>query len=153
MNAEIPTPSLYERIGGHAVLEAFVERFYEAMANDPEVVRIWRWHAPNLAGLKHKLVAFLSGFAGGPPLYPRLYGPPFMRARHLKFRIGAEERDMWLKCAFATLTATIADPVARAEFGYRLAAFADHMRNRDEDGARTGSACGGAAGPGAPPSP
>ena len=55
-----------------------------------------------------------------------------MRARHLKFRIGAEERDMWLKCAFAALNATIADPEARAEFGYRLAAFADHMRNRDD---------------------
>ena len=62
--------SLYERIGGQAVLEAFVDRFYEVMAGDPEVVRIWRWHAPDLTELKHKLVAFLSGFAGGPPLYP-----------------------------------------------------------------------------------
>ncbi len=49
---------------------------------------------------------------------------------------------MWLKCAFAALIDTIADPEARAEFGDRLAAFADHMRNRDDDDARTGAACG-----------
>ena len=112
------------------------------MAKDPDVLRIWRWHAPDLTELKHRLVAFLSGFVGGPPLCPQLYGPPFMRARHLKFRIGAEERGMGLKYAFAALNATVADREARAEFGSELAAFADYMRKRDCDGEReaTGAA-------------
>ena len=134
---EAPPASLYARIGGEAALVAFVERFYKTMAGDPEVARIWGWHAPAVAGLKEKLVAFLSGFVGGPPLYPRRYGPPFMRARHLPFPIGPEERDMWLKCARAALDAAIADPGARAEFGEKLAAFADHMRNRDAGGDRS----------------
>ena len=121
---ETAPASLYARIGGRDALEAFVERFYAVMASDPAVGRIWNWHSPDLAELKEKLVAFLSRFAGGPPLYPQRYGPPFMRARHLKFRIGPEERDMWLKCAFGALNDTIADAKARAEFGYRLAGFA-----------------------------
>ena len=133
--------NLYERVGGHAGLEAFVDRFNAVMASDPAVRRIWSWHAPDIAELKERLVAFLSGFAGGPPLYPRLYRPPMIRARHLKFRIGAEERDMWLKCAFAALKESIADPETRGEFGYRFTAFAEHMRNRDDDGQRTGAVC------------
>jgi len=145
LNPPIPPESLYLRIGGEPALVAFVERFYETMASDASVARIWGWHAPDVAELKLKLVAFLSGFAGGPPLYPQLYGPPFMRARHLPFRIGPEERDMWLKCAGAALEAAIVDPDARAEFGGRLAAFAEHMRNREADGARVGEACGAAS--------
>ena len=123
------TASLYHRIGGEAALQAFVDRFYEAMEGDPEVARIWRLHPPDIADLKDKLVAFLSGFAGGPPVYPQRYGPPFMRARHLHVPIGTQERDMWLKCASAALDAAVADPEARNEFGAKLAAFADHMRN------------------------
>lgn len=140
MNPESsPRRSLYERISGRPALEAFVARFYEAMASDPEVARIWAWHAPDVAELKLKLVAFLSGFTGGPALYPRLYGPPMMRARHLRFAIGPAERDMWLKCARTALAATIADEAARAEFAAALAAFAEHMRNREAGGARVGA--------------
>lgn len=131
MNEPVPTRSLYDRVGGEAALESFVERFYAAMATDPEVGRIWAMHPADVGELKARLIAFLSGFVGGPPVYPRLYGPPFMRARHLHLPIGTEERDMWLKCARVALSETIADPVARAEFGGKLAAFANHMRNRE----------------------
>ena len=78
---------------------------------------------PTSPNLKDKLVAFLSGFAGGPPVYPPGYGPPFMRARHLHVPIGTQERDMWLKCASAAIDAAVADPEARNEFGAKLAAF------------------------------
>jgi len=132
LNAETPSPSLYLRIGGAAALEGFVARFYEAMESDPAVARIWDLHPADLDDLKRRLVAFLSGFVGGPPLYPELYGPPFMRARHLHVPIATDERDMWLKCAGAALDQTIVDPVARAEFGAKLAAFANHMRNRND---------------------
>lgn len=146
MNESIPTTSLYVRIGGEPALVAFVERFYEATASDPAVTRIWGWHPPDIAELKPKLVAFLSGFVGGPPLYPQLYGPPFMRARHLPFPIGAEERDMWLRCARVALDAAVADPQARAEFGLKLAAFADHMRNVAPAGAQVGEGPDAASG-------
>jgi hemoglobin len=137
------TASFYARIGGEAALAAFVERFYDVMASDPEVQRIWRLHPPDIGELKAKLVAFLSGFVGGPTLYPQRYGPPFMRARHLHVPIGIEERDMWLKCARAALDAAIADPEARAEFGAKLAAFANHMRNM----ARSDTEAGAPRGP------
>jgi truncated hemoglobin YjbI len=57
-----------------------------------------------------------------------------MRARHLKFRIGPGAT-CGSKRAVAALNDAIADHEARAEFGYRLAAIAEHMRNRDDDGA------------------
>jgi hemoglobin len=129
VSAPPETASLYDRIGGEPALAAFVEHFYEVMASDPEVQRIWLLHPPDIADLKERLVAFLSGFVGGPQVYPQRYGPPFMRARHLHVPIGSEERDMWLKCASAALGTAIADPQARAEFGAKLDAFADHMRN------------------------
>jgi len=145
VNPEPPTPSLYARIGGEAALDHFVERFYVAMATDPAVARIWALHPADLDDLKRRLVAFLSGFVGGPPRYPDLYGPPFMRARHLHVPIGSEERDMWLACAKTALGEAVSDPEARAEFGAKLAAFANHMRNRvDGDGPDLVSRGGGA---------
>ena len=137
MNESPATESLYQRIGGEAGLVAFVDRFYQAMASDPEAAPIWRMHPADLDELKDKLVAFLSGFVGGPPLYPQRYGPPFMRARHLHLPIGVEERDMWLKCAAAAIEATIGDRATQVEFGAKLAAFANHMRNIAAEAAGT----------------
>ena len=52
---------------------------------------------------------------------------------------------MWLACASAALAETIRNPEARAEFGAKLAAFANHMRNREDgDGPDLVSRGGGA---------
>ncbi|MGO4869053.1 MAG: group II truncated hemoglobin [Roseiarcus sp.] len=134
--------SLFHRLGGDPAIAAFVARFYDIMAADPQLERIWAWHPKDMAGLKARLGDFLSGFLGGPTLYPQRYGPPMMRRRHLPFPIGRAERDLWMKCARAALAETVGDPAPRAELEAALAAFAEHMRNRDDDGQRAGGCCG-----------
>ena len=107
--------SLFHRLGGDPAIAAFVARFYDIMAADPQLERIWAWHPKDMAGLKARLGDFLSGFLGGPTLYPQRYGPPMMRRRHLPFPIGRAERDLWMKCARAALAETVGDPAPRAE--------------------------------------
>ncbi len=124
-------PTLYDRLGGEPGLAAYVDRFYEIMQSDPEAAGIWAMHRRGLDELKRRLVAFLSGFVGGPVVYPQKYGAPMMRARHLPFPIGVAERDAWLRCAYQALAATFTDRAAALQFANGLTKFADHMRNTD----------------------
>jgi hemoglobin len=121
--------SLYERLGGLPGLLNYVDEFYVLMSSDPAAEPIWALHKRDLADLKARLVAFLSGFVGGPVLYPQKYGAPMMRARHLSFPIGPEARDLWLSCAYRAIAASFNDREAALQFARALAAFADHMRN------------------------
>jgi hemoglobin len=126
-----PTP--FERIGGADVVDALVERFYAEMDARPEARGVRALHAANLAPTKFVLKRYLGEWLGGPPLYSRDRGHPRLRMRHLRFPIGAAERDAWLACMRAALEATIADPQARAPIFEAMASLADHMRNRPPD--------------------
>lgn len=143
MNCSAPIPNLYQRLGGDAGIDVFVSRLYDVMATDPEAGEIWKWHPEDMDEVKARLRAFLSGWLGGPAVYPERYGPPMMRRRHMAFPIGAKERDMWLKCARQALAETVTDAPARADLDYALTAMADHMRNRNDAGQSTGSGCCG----------
>jgi hemoglobin len=54
--------------------------------------------------------------------------------RHLRFPIGAAERDAWLACMGAALEATVADAETRAAIFQAMASLADHMRTRPDGG-------------------
>ncbi len=53
---------------------------------------------PRCDGSRDKLFWFLSGWMGGPDLFVERFGHPRLRARHLPYAIGIEERDQWLRC-------------------------------------------------------
>ena len=142
-NCSAPAVAAYELIGGEAGIYAFVSRLYEVMAEKPEARTIWKWHPEDMEGVKARLVAFMSGWLGGPNLYPQYYGPPMMRRRHMAFTIGPKERDIWLDCARQALDETVADAALRELLGEALSAMAEHMRNRGEDGRPEGSGCCG----------
>ena len=55
-------------------------------------------HPEDLTSSREKLFMFLTGWTGGPQLYIERYGHPFLRRRHLPFKIGEEERDQWIYC-------------------------------------------------------
>ncbi len=124
--------TLYALIGGDAPLRALVDRFYDLMDLEPRFSALRAMHPPTLDGSRDKLYHFLSGWTGGPDLYTPRYGNAFLRARHLPFPIGSNERDDWLTCMV----------LAMQELGYDepkqdalLAAFfrtADWMRNRQD---------------------
>ena len=121
----------YQRLGGDARVRELVNRFYDLMDSDPAYAGIRKLHQPDLARAREKLYLFLSGWLGGPQLYAERFGHPMLRARHLPFRIGLTERDLWLAC--------MSQAMREMEIGENLQrslhdAFfktADWMRNRE----------------------
>jgi hemoglobin len=142
-NCAAPAAAAYDLIGGEAGIRAFVSRLYEIMASKPEAQTIWQWHPEDMEAVKARLAAFLSGWLGGPVVYPQNYGPPMMRRRHMAFPIGPKERDMWLECAREALAGTVADAGLRELLDEALTAMAEHMRNRAGDGRPEGGGCCG----------
>lgn len=146
MSCATPHPTAYELIGGEPGIEAFVSRLYGIMASKPEAEYIWKWHPADIDEVKARLTAFLSGWLGGPMLYPQAYGPPMMRRRHMAFPIGPKERDIWLGCARQALAETVPDAELRKLLDEALTAMAEHMRNRDEHGRPLDTGCCGSCG-------
>jgi len=94
--------TLYDLLGGepeatHKIRE-IVEAFYDVMDSDEKAKTIRLMHPEDLTSSREKLFMFLSGWTGGPQLYTERYGHPFLRRRHLPFKIGEDERDQWIYC-------------------------------------------------------
>jgi hemoglobin len=96
--SEQPQQTLYDLIGGDAIVRDLVDRFYDLMDLEPDFAVLRAMHPPSLDGSRDKLYHFLSGWTGGPDLYTPRYGNAFLRARHLPFAIGTSARDQWLLC-------------------------------------------------------
>ena len=100
-SASIPQ-TLYDLLGGepeatHKIRE-IVEAFYDVMDSDEKAKTIRLMHPEDLTSSREKLFMFLTGWTGGPQLYTERYGHPFLRRRHLPFKIGEDERDQWIYC-------------------------------------------------------
>lgn len=128
----LPVVTPYEQIGGEPAVRALVKRFYELMDALPEAWDVRKMHAEDLSGSEEKLFLFLSGWFGGPNLYVERFGPPFLRARHLPFSIGAAERDQWMLCMQQALEEIVGDSELRGSLLQSFSALANHMRNRVE---------------------
>lgn len=127
--SEVVTP--YERLGGEAALRQLVERFYDLMELCPEGLAARRIHPPDMTESRVKTFEFLSGWLGGPDLYIAKYGHPRLRARHMPFPIGRDEKKSWLWCMNAALDEqTQLDVEFRARLKASFEATADHMQNR-----------------------
>lgn len=127
----IPEKTPYELIGGEATIRALVDRFYQLMHELPEAWEVRKLHPQDLAGSNEKLFMYLSGWLGGPDLYVQRHGHPRLRARHLPFAIGAQERDQWLMCMQTALAEHIKDDFIRERLYKAMADLADFMRNTD----------------------
>ena len=94
--------SLFDLLGGEPEatnqIRAIVEAFYDVMDQDEKAKPIRQMHPEDLTSSREKLFMFLNGWTGGPQLYTERYGHPFLRRRHLPFKIGEEERDQWIYC-------------------------------------------------------
>jgi hemoglobin len=88
--------SLYDAVGGMAFFEALVDRFYDGVATDPVLLRLYP-QPDDLAPARRHLTLFLAQYWGGPRDYSDDRGHPRLRMRHAPFAIGAEERDHWLE--------------------------------------------------------
>lgn len=85
--------TLYDRAGGDAFFVALVDRFYEAVEQDPVLRPLYP--DEDLAEARHWLTEFLIQYWGGPRRYDEVRGHPRLRRRHAPFAIGRVERDRW----------------------------------------------------------
>ena len=121
----------FELIGGQEKIHALVDRFYDLMDEVPEYYGIRKLHPASLDGSREKLKLYLTGWLGGPQVYIERYGHPRLRARHLPFSIGMDERNQWLACMYSAmqqvgLAEDLQQRLQEAFFG-----TADWMRNRE----------------------
>ena len=122
----------YELIGGEAGVRRLVDRFYDIMDTAPEAATIRALHARSLKASREKLLMFMTGWTGGPPIYVERHGHPRLRMRHFPFSIGARERDEWLWCMDRALDGHEMPAELREALRGKLHALADHMRNRPD---------------------
>lgn len=124
--------TIYEQLGGEESVRHLVDRFYDLMSELPETKTILSLHPDDLTDSRNKLFKFLSGFFGGPSLYIEEYGHPRLRARHLPFPIGEDERDQWLMCMNRAIDELVDDPLLGSQLKNTFFRTADHMRNRNQ---------------------
>ena len=120
----------YELLGGDAKVRELVERFYDLMELEPNYRLLREVHGASLESAREKLHLFLSGWLGGPSLYTDRFGHPMLRARHLPFSIGNEERDQWMACMMQAMEETEVPQELSQALGEAFAKTADWMRNR-----------------------
>jgi hemoglobin len=87
--------SFYEAVGGEETFTRLTRRFYEEVAADPVLRPVYP--AEDLGPAEEHLRLFLMQYWGGPATYNELRGHPRLRMRHVPFRIGETERDLWLR--------------------------------------------------------
>ena len=108
--------SFYDAVGGADTFHAIVSRFYELVAEDEILRRVYP--QDDLAGAEERLRMFLEQYWGGPRTYSEQRGHPRLRMRHAPFQIGPFERDAWLRCmhtAIASIDSDTLDDAHRKE--------------------------------------
>jgi hemoglobin len=125
------TGTHFEVIGGEEKIRQLVDRFYDLMDTQPETARIRSIHPEDLTESREKLFMFLVGWMGGPPLYVTKFGHPRLRARHIRFPIGTQERDEWLWCMYRAMDELQLPGLLVEQLRRAFAQTADFMRNQE----------------------
>ncbi|MQA83660.1 MAG: globin [Streptosporangiales bacterium] len=86
--------TFYEAVGGEETFHRLVHRFYQGVAGDPLLRRLYP--EDDLSSAEEKLRLFLIQYWGGPHTYSERRGHPRLRMRHAPFPVGEAERDAWL---------------------------------------------------------
>jgi hemoglobin len=113
--------TLYEAVGGLPFFVALVDRFYDGVAADPDLLALYPT-PDDLAPARRRLALFLAQYWGGPTTYSEERGHPRLRARHLPFVIDNPQRDRWLGHMRAAVEAMVPPP----EVADALLAYFDH---------------------------
>ncbi len=131
---ESSAASLYEAIGGEPAFRRLVHRFYQDVAADPALRRVYP--SRDLGPAEEHLRLFLIQYWGGPATYSELRGHPRLRMRHARFAIGPAERDAWLRHMRTALDELQLDPAHDAQLWDYLVMAAHSLVN--QPGERTG---------------
>lgn len=122
--------NVFEMAGGQPFFDALVDRFYEGVESDPDLLAIYPDRG-DLAGARRRLAMFLAQYWGGPTTYNAERGHPRLFMRHRPFRIDPAGVGRWL----GHMRAAVADLEPPAPVATRLLAYfdtaAEAMRNTD----------------------
>lgn len=122
--AEALATSPFERVGGHPVLQAICERFYDLMEQDTAYAELRAMHAEDLGAMRQTLPQFLAGWAGGPRDWFEANPGKCMMSMHAPFPIGRQTAEQRAEA----MTRAIADTeVADREIGDALADVLSRM--------------------------
>jgi hemoglobin len=125
MQSPRPTPFL-ERLGGAPGIRRWVERFYDKVAKHPLLGPLF---PRDLRESREKQFRYFVEFFGGPPLYTEAHGPPYLRFKHRKVKIGEPERDAWLALLLESLREETSDESLVGEVAARVTPIANAMVN------------------------
>lgn len=120
----------FDAIGGEEEIHLLVDRFYDLMDLEPQYAALRAVHGSELDRARQHLFWFLCGWLGGPQHYTERFGHPRLRARHMPFPIGIEERDQWLACMAQAMRETGVPDALRARLAESFFQTADWMMNR-----------------------
>lgn len=129
MQSPRPTVDL-DRFGGEPGVRRWVDRFYDKVAQHPLLLAIF---PKDLAASRDKQYQYFVEFFGGPPLYTEAHGPPFLRYKHRKAKIGEPERDAWLHLLLESLREETGDEALVAAVAERVRPIANAMVNHHPD--------------------
>jgi hemoglobin len=125
-----PTLTPFHRIGGQPTVDRIIDSFYDRMDTLVEARVIRELHPEDLSATRTALKKYLAEWLGGPAAYTQERGHPRLRARHMPFSIGDEERDAWMFCMRGAMEEVVTDQAAREGILQKLSQVADWMRNR-----------------------
>src|SRR5436853_7886383 len=92
--------ALYDDLG-EETFNKLVAGFYRRVAVDPVLRRLYP--EEDLSAAERRLRMFLIQYWGGPTTYSAERGHPRLRARHVPFSIGEQERDAWLRAMIGSM--------------------------------------------------
>ncbi len=122
------TPCLHSC--GDPGVRRLTRRLYALMDVLPQVIARRAIQPRGLGHGEQKLLGFLSGWPGGPPLFEQRHGVPLLCCRHPGLPMAAAEAEGWLACFRPTPEETVADAGLRAFILPRVEAPGEPMRNR-----------------------
>jgi hemoglobin len=131
MDAMTRGDSFYDQVGGEETFARLVRVFYQRVAADPELRRVYP--SKDLGPAEEHLRLFLIQYWGGPRTYDERRGHPRLRMRHVHFSIGEEERDAWLRHMRAAMDEVGFDEAHDAQLWDYLVMAAHSLVNRPPD--------------------
>ncbi|MBT7333283.1 MAG: group II truncated hemoglobin [Gammaproteobacteria bacterium] len=126
----LPPQTPYEILGDQGI-KALVKAFYEVMDTHPAAKEIRAMHAENLEPVKSKLVSFLVGWMGGPPVYLAVTGTVCLTDPHAAFHIGPRQTEQWLLCMDEALIKVNASQELKEMLKLPMEHIANTVRNQD----------------------
>ena len=126
--------TFYDEIGGAETFERIVRRFYQGVAEDEVLRRLYP--EADLGPAEERLRLFLIQYWGGPTTYSERRGHPRLRMRHAPFAVTPTAAEHWLRHFRAALDEAGLTPEQDARFWEYVTYAAKFMVNSLEDDAR-----------------